>query len=114
MSLSSLIAFSFGLWKLFLPIIDPWPPPSFIALISFINSSSFFASPPENTTTLLPLKQDLVICLTLSDKELIFTEGCQEGGPHIGSWNVGERYATSIINDLNIRSSRNATYHRWS
>ena len=35
------------------------------------------------------------------DKQLIFTEGCQEGGPHIGSWNLGERYATSIINDLN-------------
>ena len=35
------------------------------------------------------------------DKELIFTEGCQEGGPHIGSWDLGERYATSIINDLN-------------
>ena len=35
------------------------------------------------------------------DKQLIFTEGCQEGGPHIGSWELGERYATSIINDLN-------------
>ena len=35
------------------------------------------------------------------DKELIFTEGCQEEGPHIGSWALGERYATSIINDLN-------------
>ena len=35
------------------------------------------------------------------DKELIFTEGCQEEGPHIGSWDLGERYATSIINDLN-------------
>ena len=35
------------------------------------------------------------------DKELIFTEGCQEGGPHIESWDLGERYATSIINDLN-------------
>ena len=35
------------------------------------------------------------------DKELLFTEGCQEGGPHIGSWDLGERYATSIINDLN-------------
>ena len=35
------------------------------------------------------------------DKQLIFTEGCQEGGPHIGSWDLGERYATSIINDLN-------------
>ena len=35
------------------------------------------------------------------DKQLIFTEGCQEGGPHINSWDLGERYATSIINDLN-------------
>ena len=35
------------------------------------------------------------------DKQLIFTEGCQEEGPHIGSWDLGERYATSIINDLN-------------
>jgi glucosylceramidase len=35
------------------------------------------------------------------DKQLLFTEGCQEGGPHIGSWEVGERYARSIIHDLN-------------
>jgi glucosylceramidase len=35
------------------------------------------------------------------DKHLIFTEGCQEGGPHIGSWDTGERYARSIIQDLN-------------
>ena len=35
------------------------------------------------------------------DKALLFTEGCQEGGPHIGAWDVGERYARSIINDLN-------------
>lgn len=35
------------------------------------------------------------------DKQLLFTEGCQEGGPHIGSWAVGERYARNIINDLN-------------
>jgi glucosylceramidase len=35
------------------------------------------------------------------DKHLIFTEGCQEGGPHTGSWDTGERYARSIINDLN-------------
>lgn len=35
------------------------------------------------------------------DKALLFTEGCQEGGPHIGSWEVGERYMRSIINDLN-------------
>ncbi len=35
------------------------------------------------------------------DKQLLFTEGCQEGGPHLGEWEVGERYARSIINDLN-------------
>ncbi len=35
------------------------------------------------------------------DKHLVFTEGCQEGGPHIGSWMTGERYARSVINDLN-------------
>ena len=35
------------------------------------------------------------------DKKLLFTEGCQEGGPHTGEWELGERYARSIINDLN-------------
>lgn len=35
------------------------------------------------------------------DKKLLFTEGCQEGGPHHGSWATGERYARSIINDMN-------------
>jgi glucosylceramidase len=35
------------------------------------------------------------------EKHLLFTEGCQEGGPHHGSWEVGERYGHSIINDLN-------------
>ena len=35
------------------------------------------------------------------DKQLLFTEGCQEGGPHIGSWDLGERYARSMVNDLN-------------
>ena len=35
------------------------------------------------------------------DKHLIFTEGTQEGGAHIGSWDLGERYARSIINDMN-------------
>ena len=35
------------------------------------------------------------------DKALLFTEGCQEGGPHHGSWELGERYARSMINDLN-------------
>ena len=35
------------------------------------------------------------------DKQLLFTEGCQEGGPHHGSWSLGERYGRSMINDLN-------------
>jgi glucosylceramidase len=35
------------------------------------------------------------------EKQLLFTEGCQEGGPHQGSWALGERYAYSMINDLN-------------
>ena len=38
------------------------------------------------------------------DKQLLFTEGCQEGGPHSGkleSWAVGERYARNVIADLN-------------
>jgi len=35
------------------------------------------------------------------DKKLLFSEGCQEQGPHFGEWAVGERYAKSIINDLN-------------
>jgi glucosylceramidase len=35
------------------------------------------------------------------DKQLLFTEGCQEGGPHHGSWELGERYARSMINELN-------------
>jgi glucosylceramidase len=35
------------------------------------------------------------------DKQLLFTEGCQEEGTHHNSWNLGERYARSIINDLN-------------
>ncbi len=35
------------------------------------------------------------------EKALLFTEGCQEGGPHTNEWGLGERYARSIINDLN-------------
>jgi glucosylceramidase len=35
------------------------------------------------------------------DKKLLFTEGCQENGPHIGDWQVGERYGHSVMNDLN-------------
>ena len=38
---------------------------------------------------------------TWPDKQLLFTEGCQEGGPHLGSWEVGERYARNVIHDLN-------------
>jgi len=32
---------------------------------------------------------------------LLFTEGCQEGGVRLGSWSLGERYAHDIIGDLN-------------
>ena len=35
------------------------------------------------------------------EKQLLFTEGCQEGGPHHGAWSLAERYARSIIQDLN-------------
>jgi glucosylceramidase len=35
------------------------------------------------------------------DKHLLLTEACQEGGPHLNEWAVGERYARSIIEDLN-------------
>ncbi len=35
------------------------------------------------------------------DKQLLFTEGCQEGGPHTGDWALGERYGRSMVNDLN-------------
>lgn len=36
-----------------------------------------------------------------SDKHLLFTEGCQEGGVHIGAWFTGERYARNMIGDFN-------------
>lgn len=32
--------------------------------------------------------------------DLMFTEGCVEGGPRPGAWFTGERYAHNIINDL--------------
>jgi glucosylceramidase len=35
------------------------------------------------------------------EKPLLLTEACQDWGPHIGDWSPGERYASSIINDLN-------------
>ncbi|MNB94580.1 Glucuronoxylanase XynC precursor [compost metagenome] len=35
------------------------------------------------------------------DKHLLFTEGCQEGGVHLGSWETGERYGRNMIGDFN-------------
>lgn len=35
------------------------------------------------------------------EKALLFSEGCQEFGTHIGSWDVGERYGLSMLQDLN-------------
>ncbi len=35
------------------------------------------------------------------DKHLLLTEGCQEGGPHLGEWALGERYGHAMIEDLN-------------
>ena len=35
------------------------------------------------------------------DMDLIFTEGCIEGGARKGAWFPGERYGHNIINDLN-------------
>ncbi len=35
------------------------------------------------------------------EKHLLFTEGCQEGGVHLGSWTTGERYARNMIGDFN-------------
>lgn len=35
------------------------------------------------------------------DKNILFTEGCQEGGVHLGAWDTGERYARNIIGDFN-------------
>jgi len=35
------------------------------------------------------------------DKKLLFTEGCVERGTHFGLWAPGEKYAQSMIQDLN-------------
>jgi len=35
------------------------------------------------------------------EKKLLFTEGCQEGGVKLGSWNTAERYGHDIIGNLN-------------
>lgn len=34
------------------------------------------------------------------EKHLLFTEGCQEGGPHFNEYHVGERYGRNMIHDL--------------
>jgi len=36
-----------------------------------------------------------------SDKHVLFSEGCWEGGAKPGQWDRGERYARNIIGDLN-------------
>ncbi len=38
------------------------------------------------------------------DKKLLLTEACQEYGPHRDSWQVAERYAESMLADLNHSS----------
>ena len=35
------------------------------------------------------------------DKQLLFSEGCVEGGPHYDGWEVGERYGHSMLQDVN-------------
>lgn len=45
------------------------------------------------------------------DKHLIFTEGCQENGPHLGDYAVGERYGRNILNDL---KNYNEGYIDWN
>jgi glucosylceramidase len=35
------------------------------------------------------------------DKHILFTEGCIEGGVHLGAWHTGERYARNMIGDFN-------------
>lgn len=35
------------------------------------------------------------------DKHILFSEGCQEGGVHLGSWDTGERYGRNMIGDFN-------------
>jgi glucosylceramidase len=45
------------------------------------------------------------------DKHLLFTEGCQENGPHPADYAVGERYARNIIHDLR---NYNEGYIDWN
>ena len=34
------------------------------------------------------------------DKHLLFTEGCQEGGPHLHSYEVAQRYGRNMMHDI--------------
>lgn len=45
------------------------------------------------------------------NNHLIFTEGCQENGPHFGEYAVGERYGRNILNDLR---NYNEGYIDWN
>ncbi|MCD4826347.1 MAG: hypothetical protein K8Q99_01045 [Acholeplasmataceae bacterium] len=45
------------------------------------------------------------------DKHLLFTEGCQENGPHFGQYEIGERYGRNILNDLR---NYNEGYLDWN
>lgn len=45
------------------------------------------------------------------DKHLIFTEGCQENGPHPLEYQVGERYGRNMINDFR---NYNEGYIDWN
>lgn len=37
---------------------------------------------------------------TFKDQHLLFTEGCQEGGPHLHSYDVAERYGKNMMHDI--------------
>ena len=37
---------------------------------------------------------------TFPEKHLLFTEGCQENGPHIGDYEVGLRYGVNMMKDI--------------
>jgi glucosylceramidase len=34
------------------------------------------------------------------NKQVLFTEGCAEGGPHLNEWEPAERYARNMIGDF--------------
>ncbi|BCR35781.1 glycoside hydrolase family 30 protein [Mariniplasma anaerobium] len=45
------------------------------------------------------------------EKHLLFTEGCQENGPHLGDYAIGERYGRNMINDFR---NYNEGYIDWN